>query len=238
MTDYISPYTQSKTSKAIRAGVTGKPQSLTKGGEYSYGTITFANDPTATDTITLNGSWVEFSASATDFTTAGTEADPYILQVTGTLGTTIDNLVTALNGSADTNLSVATYANSGDTILTITYDTFGSAGDAYTLAASSDTASGANLTGGDSTRAISLTTENTDIALTDTRDQYFTMADGVPFQRKTIAMSAKGTGNAIITPTNFTDGTTITLDTANDYVELQFIVDAWKVVGTSVSTIA
>jgi hypothetical protein len=238
MAQYISNYAQSKTAKAVLSGVGGAPKQYVKGGEYAYGTITFADDPTATDTITLNGSWIEFSASATDFGTAGTEADPYILQVTGTLATTLTNLATALNGSADTNLSVATYDGSSGTYLAITYDTLTTDGNAYTLVSSADTVSGATLTGGQAAEAITLDNEHIDVALTDTRDQYFTLASGKPFQRKTIAMSAKGTGNAIITPAAFTDGTTITLDTANDYVELQFIVDAWKVVGTSVATIA
>ena len=239
MPNYIRNEFVEEPIKVIREGKTGQPQSLTQGGAQATGSIAFADDPTAGDTITLNSSWVEFSASATDFGTAGTEADPYILQVTGTLATTLTNLATALNGSADTNLSVATYDGSSGTSLAISYDTNGVAGNSYTLAASSDTPSGATLSGGQDTPAISLLTDSHDIALTQDVDQDFTLADGVPFQRKTIVMSAKsGSGNAVITPTNFTDGTTITLDTVNDYVVLQFIVDAWKNVGTSVATIA
>jgi len=239
MVDYIRNEFSEEGIVAVRAGKKGQPEVFTQGGAQATGSIAFANNPTATDTITLNGSWVEFSASATNFATAGTQADPYILQIAVDLATTLTNLATALNGSADTNLSVATYDGSSGTSLAISYDTNGTAGNAYTLAASSDTPSGATLSGGQDTPSLSLTTDSHDFQLSQNVDQDFILADGAPFQQKVVACSAKsGSGNVVITPTNFTDGTTITLDTVNDYAVLQFIVDAWKVVGTSVATIA
>lgn len=239
MSQYIRNAFVEEPIAAIRAGKTGQPQELTKGGQHSRGKITFADNPTAADTITLNGVWIEFSASASDFTTAGTEADPYLINIKADLSSTLDEVVTQTNGSANTDLSVATYSKTGtDDELTVIYDTRTSDGDAYTLAASADTVSGATLTGGDSDRDISVDTENTDIAIDDDYDQYFSLPDGSPFQRKTLVLSAKGTGNAVITPSNFNDGTTVTLDTAKDYAVLQFIVDEWKVVGTQVATVA
>ena len=230
MSNYIRSEFVEEPIVAIRAGKKGQPQSLTAGGQYAYGTITFADEPTAADTITLNSSVVEFSASATDFTTAGTVADPYILQLTGTLSDTIDALVTQLNGSSDTNLTPATYAKSGTTILTITYDTLGTAGNAYTLAASSDTASGTTLSGGAAAVALSNNTDSVDIALTSARDSYFTLADGVEFQTKTIVCSAKSTGDAIITVASL-DGSSdvaVTLGTAGQYLVYQFLDSEWK----------
>lgn len=236
--NYVNPLIPEAPIVSLRAGVGGKPITYTKGGEYASGSITFANNPTAADTITLNGIYVEFTSSSSDETAAGTEADPVLVNIKASLALTLDELVIVTNAAAHDELIVATYSEDGTDTFNITYDTLTADGNDYTLAASADTVSAATLTGGQAAVAISLNSENITIALTDTNHQYFTLADGVPFQKKTIAMSAKGTGNAVITPSNFTDGSTITLDTARDYVVLQFIVDKWKVVGTSVATIA
>lgn len=220
--------------QAVRAGRTGKPVTYTKGGEYAYGEIVFADNPTAADTITLNGVVIEFSASASDFTTAGTVADPYILNIKADLTLTLDELVTQTNGSANADLAVATYSEDGTDTFEITYDTLGTAGNAYTLAASADTVSGANLTGGAAAVALDLGTENIDIQISDTRDQYFTLADAKEaFTKKTIAITAKGTGNAIITPTNYTDGTTLTFDADGEIWTGIFINGAWKTLVTT-----
>lgn len=225
---------------AIRSGVTGEAQSISQGGTQASGTITFADNPTATDTITLNGIYAEFTAAASDATAAGTVGDPLLINIKASTDLTLDEMLVVLNDAgAPAAAALATYTEDGATILTATYDTNGTVGNAFTLAASADTVSGATLTGGQDTGVIFLTTENNDISLTQSVDQDFTLADGVPSQRKTIALSLKsGAGNAVITPTNFTDGTTITLDTVNDYAELQFVVDAWKIVGVQVATVA
>lgn len=102
------------------------------------GTITFADNPTAEDTITLNGvTWT--------FKSSGASGDETNIQ--GDLAATLAQLVSDLNGSADTDIDDATYTEN-DTQLIITHDTAGAAGNSYTLAASADTVSGATLTGG------------------------------------------------------------------------------------------
>lgn len=111
------------------------------------GTITFADNPTAdVDTITLNGVVWSFTTAASGTTNT---------QVAGDLATTLTNLATQLNASVNASLTVATYTENG-TVLTVTYDTEGTAGNAYTLAASADTPSGANLTGGVAADTITL----------------------------------------------------------------------------------
>lgn len=103
------------------------------------GTITFAANPSAGHTITLNGVVWTFRASGA----SGTETN-----IQGSLSLTLDQLVSDLNGSANTSIDDATYSKTGTTILTVTHDTAGAAGNAYTLAASNATRSGATLTGG------------------------------------------------------------------------------------------
>lgn len=232
MANYLDSYCPEANIVALRAGLGAKPSSNTKGGELARGSITFADNPTADDTVTFNGVVIKFSASATDFTTAGTALDPYILQIGVSLTATLDALATAMNGSANASLSVATYANSNGTVYTVVYDTYVTAGNAYTLAASADTVSGATLTGGQAKVAIDVNIENNDIAISDTYDQHFTLADGKEFQKKTIAMSAKGTGNAVITPANFASGTTITFNTDADIWFGIFHNGAWKTVAS------
>ena len=236
---YIDPYASSNSDVAIAAGRTGTPQVHTKGGELARGSIVFSTLPLATETLTINGVYVEFTAGASDGTAAGTVGDPLLINIKASITLTIDEIVSVLNATANTDIDDATYSNVGGTDLLIVHDSYSTASNTtFTIAASVATPSGATLTGGQDVVPISDKSENIDVALTDTNDQHFSLADAPAFTRKTIVMSAKGTGNAVITPTNFTDGTTITLDTALDYVQLQFIASAWKVVGTGVATIA
>lgn len=237
--NYIPSHYITNPLPAIRSGAGGEPKSFTQGGVLALGDITFADNPTAADTITLNGIYVEFTASASDETADGTAIDPILVNIKASLDLTLDELVIVTQAAAHAALIVATYTKSGTTILVITYDTYGTAGNAYTLAASADTPSAATLEGGQEMGIIPLDTEHVTLSLTQDVDQYFTLADGVPFQRKTIAVALlSGSGNAVVTPANFTDGTTMTFDAVNEYAELQFIVDAWKVVGTDINTVA
>lgn len=228
MPNYIKNEFQEELAVVLRAGKHGQPQVFTQGGAQATGSIVFADNPTAADTITLNGSWVEFSASATNFATAGTEVDPYILQIAVDLATTLTNLATALNGSADTSLSVATYDGSSGTSLAITYDTNTTDGNSYTLAASSDTPSGATLSGGQDTPAMSLNTDTTQINLTQDVDQDMSIGAGVEDQEHSISLLVKsGSGNAVVTGT-FTGGTTLTFDAANEVAVLKWLGAAWR----------
>lgn len=239
MTGISAAQPKGSVTDIIRDGLTGAPQSYSQGGTQSSGTITFANIQTAGETITLNGIWVEYTAAASDATAAGTEADPLLVQIKASLELSLDETTIVLNDAgAPAAISVATYTNSA-TVLTITYDSNTTTGNTYTLVSSGDTVSAATLTGGQNTPDLLGDSENQTISLTQAGDQDFTIGSGSPFQRRTIALELKsGAGNAVISIAAFTDGSTVTLDTKNDYVQLQWIVDAWKVVGTSVSTIA
>jgi len=136
--------------KPLPGGINDAPIAYTgtsatsSAGVAATGTITFADNPTATDTITINGTSFEFVASGA----IGNQ-----INIAGSLVLTLDNMVTVLDGSTVAGVSLATYTEDGATILTITYDTLSRAGNTFTLAASSDTPSGATLTGGINTGA-------------------------------------------------------------------------------------
>ena len=233
--DYMKDEVQEANLKSVRAGVTAKPQELTQGGQYGVGTIQFSANITSGDTLVLNGVTV----------TANTSGSADTFAVAGTLAGTVANLVTALNStsaSADLQVATASYnsSGSGDT-LTLTYDTRTTGSDTYTFDVSdltaAPTAADAGILNGEGDRAISLDVENTDIQLTQSVNNYFSLADGLEYQKKTIGITAKSTGNAVITPTNFSSGTTITLDTDGDHWCGIFINGAWKTV-TSDATVA
>lgn len=230
--DYISASVPPLSDiDSVRRGIGGSPQSLTQGGVYGSGSVGFADKPTAADTITLNGIWVEFTASASDETAAGTEADPLLVNLKADLTLTIDECETVLNAAAHAELIVATYANSAGTALSITYDTYTTASQSYTIVASSDTPSGATMTGGQYIGEISLDTENNTLSQDQSVDQAYSLGDASEFTKKTIVLTAKGSANAVITPDNFSS-TTITLDTAGDYWRGVFVAGVWQTISS------
>ncbi|MQB00668.1 MAG: hypothetical protein GEU78_10300 [Actinobacteria bacterium] len=107
----------------------------------AQGFIRFDDNPTAEETVVINGvTWT--------FKTSGAAGDQSNLGAT--VGDTVDNLVTALNASADTDIDDATYSNVNDE-LHVVHDTAGTGGNAFTLAAGTAevTLSGAALAGGE-----------------------------------------------------------------------------------------
>jgi hypothetical protein len=95
------------------------------------GDITFTANPSASDTITLNGTtWTFVASGATGAQT----------NIGSTTVATLDDLAADLNASTDSNVRVATYSRSGN-VLDIAYDTPGTEGEGYTLAASAATTS-------------------------------------------------------------------------------------------------
>jgi hypothetical protein len=110
--------------------------------QAATGSIVFGANPTANDTITING---------TEFTFVVGSPSGDEIEIASTLAGTLDNIISELNGSADTDVDDATYTEDGVDTLTITHDTAGVAGNAFTLAASitgGATVSGSTLVGG------------------------------------------------------------------------------------------
>lgn len=112
----------------------GNPASV---GVAATGDITFTANPSATDTITINGVVWTFVASGA--TTAQTN-------IGGSLAATLTQLATDLNASVNASITPASYAGTA-TKLTVTYKTVGAAGNAFTIASgnANGVASGATL---------------------------------------------------------------------------------------------
>ncbi len=105
---------------------------------FASGSITFSANPTAGDTITLNGVLWTFVAGAP----VGHQT-----QIKGTLALTLTQLAADLTSSVNPALTVASYSATA-TVLNIAYDTEGTTGNSYTLAASAATTSATSLFGG------------------------------------------------------------------------------------------
>lgn len=108
-------------------------------GAEAAGNFTFAANPTAGDTILLNGvTWTFVASGATTHQT----------NIQGSLADTLTQLATDLSG-VGSPLNVATYSSTA-TQLEIVYNTVGTVGNAYTLAsgALNSVPSGPTLSGG------------------------------------------------------------------------------------------
>jgi hypothetical protein len=224
--EYIDQTRPTVVEKALRAGVGGSPQDLTLGGTHAAATITFSANITDGDTMVLNGVSVTANTSGS--------ADTFAAGVD--LPTTLGNLQTALNStSASAGLQVATAVCDTSASCVLTYDTVGEVGNTYTFdytgLTAAPTLAPTTMTGGQDTRVISVDTSATSIALTQNVDQALSLPNGQEHQEKTIVLSSKGgTGNAVITPTNLTGGTTLTLNAAGKWHKLIFIGGSWQAV--------
>jgi hypothetical protein len=122
---------------------------IQSGAAFASGSAAFSINPTATDTLTLNGTVVTFVASGA----AGTQVN-----IGNNLASTLQNLITMLQASADTQLVKFTYAIANFS-LNLTAATAGVAGNSLTIAKTSTaiTLSGATLTGGAAAGAPGIT---------------------------------------------------------------------------------
>ena len=82
--------------------------------------------------------------------------------------------------------------------------------------------------------AINLTTLYTE--LTTTGADAFSLANGAAGQIKIITLLVEG-GTATITPTTFSNGTSITMDAANDSVTMIYGTNGWQVIASQAITI-
>lgn len=83
-----------------------------------------------------------------------------------------------------------------------------------------------------------------DVPLTTVYDGYTTedagdgdiaasLADGFNGQIKIIKLETKATNDVVITPDNFADGATITLDATGEIAVLMFVGDSWQEIYTT-----
>ena len=128
----------------ITSGTTGLTSTLTFAtAPMATGSAVFSGQPTASDTITFNGTAVTFVASG---------ATGNQVNIGGSLPVTLASLLTFLNGSADTQIVKFRYYVVGSTLYVAAAAT-GAGGNSLTLAKSSTaiTLSGATLSGGTGT---------------------------------------------------------------------------------------
>jgi hypothetical protein len=87
--------------------------------------------------------------------------------------------------------------------------------------------------------AVNVTTLTTAFTSTGTGDA-LTLADGVAGQLKAIVYVAEtaGADTAVLTPTNFGNGTTITFNAVGESVLLQFLGTDWWIVSNNGATVA
>lgn len=128
-------------------------------GAQASGTITFSANPTANDTVTVNGTAVTFVGSSPI-------GNQVVIGANDTI--TLANLLTFLQQSTDTNISQATYSAVG-LVITVLDKTAGVGGNSFTLAKSSSAlaVSGADLSGGTAPSSVSYAiapTSGTDIS--------------------------------------------------------------------------
>lgn len=215
---------------AMLAAGAGGAQTV-QGARSAYGRIVFADNPTAADTVTINGTVFTFRASGA----AGNEVNIGV-----DLTTTLNSLVTALNASAVVGVALATYANLTNTTLTATYDIKGSAGNAFTLAASSDTPSAATLLGGVDADVMNIAEcslfELTTPAAVSSAAATLAVLPNSPYdyQEITLLLKTKGSGaNATVSADYTSTDALATFDTAGDWIKLGWINGAWATIVNS-----
>jgi hypothetical protein len=122
--------------------------SASAGKAFATGTITIAALPANGDTLTVNGTVINFvTAPSNEIETILPPATQFIQATTALQAAA---LAEYLNASTDANISAMTYSLSSETI-TVTANVIGTAGNAYTLATSDSSAftlSAATLAGG------------------------------------------------------------------------------------------
>jgi hypothetical protein len=201
------------------------------GARVATGAINFTGQPVANDTFTING--VVFTAKA-----SGAAGNQFNIGASLTLS--IDALAAVLNASVDPKVSVATYANAAGTGLSVTYDTKDYAGNAFTLAEACATAtvSAATLTGGAGIESIKLDAETYALVTTAGAAMSFALPNGEEAQETTLYFATKGTGANAVVSGVFQGGTSLTFDTAGDFIKLKWLGAQWVVLVNSSVTIA
>lgn len=218
--NYVPSSTLHGAIRTLAAGRSGEPQIISSSNRAAVGKIAFTSNFSVGDTLIINGmTWTMVASGAT-----GAQVN-----IAGTLTLSLDAIVTALNASADARVTPATYSKTGSgTELTATFDTAGDAGNAFTLGANTAAVSTVTkMSGGISTQAISLETENTLLTVASGTDP-ITIPDGIEFQKKVIVMAGAGTVT-MTSPTSKLPAATYTFN-GTDALILQWLSGAWRVI--------
>lgn len=232
MPGYASSEFNPSDLQALAAGKTGKPEDITTGGVKATGKIVLTGNILAGDTFTING--VVHTAMASG------AAGAVQFNVGASLSLSLDALVTLLNASANPLVSLATYTNTDTgTALTMTLDAYGTAGNSIVIGSNHSTVVVTQPAGGKATTALSLVTEFHNVIANVNVLNYVTLADGEPFQRKFIGVTASvGTSGIVVTPDNLAGGTTLTFDAIGKYADMIFMAGEWYVIASAGTPLA
>jgi hypothetical protein len=213
-------------SKAASLAAGNYQDKLVQGSRQAIGSVAFAGQPAANDTVTINGTVFTFVAAGA----AGNQVN-----IAASLTLTIDALCTALNASAVAAVAKATYANVAGTSMSVTHDAAGAEGNDFTLAESGAniSVSGATLEDGVTADTIDLSAETYGLVTQEGAATAFSLPSGNEGQEVTLYLHTKGTGsNAVVTGV-FTGGTTLTFDTAGEFIKGKFLNGTWRVIANT-----
>lgn len=193
------------------------PESVVAAGQadgvQATGSLTVATQPTAADTIVVNGVTLTFIAGASTATDVQIGAD---------IVETAANLAAVLSASVNASLILANYSAAAN-IVSITYTAQGTAGNAYTLANSSGgdvTASAATLTGGVDgiSRSLEFNYQDGDLLPIEASfDDYPPPAATHAIRLNTVMNLAGCYSDSVTDPTASSPGTCIAVSKENNY---------------------
>lgn len=212
----------------IAALAAGKQAAVTaQGGRKASATLTWTVNPTAGETVTING--VVFAAVA-----ANPTGNQFL--IAGTLTQTLDNLAAKITAAA---LRISAVKTSG-TVITLSSFDYDVAGNAITVAASVATRSAATLTGGANKDVLDLGVGTVGIVtVAGSAPCELDLPDGDEGQEITLYLKTKGAGaNAIVNGTFNAGATSATFDAAGDFVKLKWLGGKWVALTNSSVTIS
>lgn len=193
------------------------PESVVSAGDYggvaATGALTVSVNPTAAETLVVNGVTLTFVAGASTATN---------VHIGATVTDTANNLAAVLAASVNAALTVASYSAASG-VVTITYTTNGTAGNAYTLAVSSGgnvTRSGSTLTGGVDgvLRSLEFNYQDGDLLPIEASfDDYPPPAATHAIRLNTVMNVVGCYSDSVTDPTSTSPGTCIAVSKENNY---------------------
>lgn len=198
---------------------------LMLGSRSAMGYITFSANPSVGHTITVNG---------TSFAFVGSGATGNQINIAGSLTGTIDNMVSVLNASALANVALATYSNVGGTQLLATVDLAGDQGNSFTLASSNVNGVVTAVAGGVSPDTIDISKDSVIRLRTLAGGGFnYQLPNGENGQIVSLVFESKGgSANAVVYGA-FAGGAYAIFDTANEFLVVQWLAGAWRVIANS-----
>ena len=203
---------------ALAAGVPAIPQVLAAGGTQATGVLTFAGQPVAADTLTINGITYTFVASG------GTGHNVTIGVSTAATITALEAAYTSAADAANAGIVLSTV---GSTIV-VTAPHYSADGNVIKLSeTSANITVTPYLTGGVSVEA-DLNRRDTVFVSAATTAQHVTLKNGLEGQEHCFVLDSIGGGGSFVVHINgYTH--TITFNTAGQVATVRYLNGLWRV---------